>query len=114
MIGVTFEAIERAEGWLAGRIVLANPLPLCVGHFPKMPILPGFAQLLLVPELWRIAHGGSAYLSHVARARFRTAVIPGDVLRLELRGKAAALRFSLVRGRERMAEGLVALSTSTA
>lgn len=82
---------------------------LFLGHFPGLPVLPGVALLMLIERAWEASTGRRAALSAVLRARFRTAVSPGDRLRLELRGPADRLTFRYSRGGDRIAEGIVAL-----
>lgn len=102
-------APERTAAGFAVEVEVAGNSRLFAGHFPGLPVLPGVAQLLLIERAWEAATGRRAAVSAVHRARFRTAVSPGDRLRLELRGEARRLCFGLTRGEDRVAEGIVAL-----
>lgn len=63
------------------------------GHFPEHPIMPGvliieaMAQTaaVLVVESGKVPAGALVYFMSISDARFRHPVVPGDILRLEVR-----------------------------
>ena len=88
--GVSFRFIDRVLELIPGERVVAlknvtGNDPHLEAHFPRNPLMPGVLLLeamaqasgLLLPA------GSSAVLAQVKEARFRTAVVPGDQVRLE-------------------------------
>ena len=77
---------------IVGIKAIANNEPCFQGHFPGKPIFPGVLQLeamaqtagILLNELFKDP-GGIAFYVGVDKARFRRQVVPGDVLRMELK-----------------------------
>lgn len=72
------------------KCVSANE-PFFEGHFPNLPIMPGVLQIEAMAQTGGILllkrYGKSnvtPYLMAVDKARFRRAVCPGDVLRIEI------------------------------
>lgn len=83
------EILEEAESVVAYKNVTINE-QYFQGHFPIEPIVPGvliiesLAQsgavlILAIPE----NQGKLAYFGGIRNARFRSKVVPGDILRLE-------------------------------
>lgn len=82
--------------------------PYFQGHFPGRPIMPGVLQVEAMaqaaallglhsePEL--LSSGGGVALLGVDAVRFRRAVVPGDVLRIEVRLDRARGRTWRVKG----------------
>jgi beta-hydroxyacyl-ACP dehydratase FabZ len=94
------EGFHRAVGI---KNVSANE-PFFQGHYPSEPIMPGvliveaMAQLAGILLLRKLELSGKLpVLMSIDRVKFRRAVVPGDVLRLE----AETLRLSGGRGRVR-------------
>lgn len=65
--------------------------PFFQGHFPDLPIMPGVLQIEAMAQtggillLKRAGKGNiTPYLMAVDKARFRRAVRPGDVMRIEI------------------------------
>jgi 3-hydroxyacyl-[acyl-carrier-protein] dehydratase len=88
--GLSFRFIDRVLELIPGERVVAlknvtGNDPHLEGHFPGNPLMPGVLLLeamaqasgLLLPA------GSSAVLAQVKEARFRTAVVPGDQVRIE-------------------------------
>lgn len=88
--GVSFRFIDRVVEFIPGERVVAlknvtGNDPHLEGHFPGNPLMPGVLLLeamaqasgLLLPP------GSSAVLAQIKEARFRSAVVPGDQVRIE-------------------------------
>ena len=88
--GVSFRFIDRVVEIIPGERVVAlknvtGNDPYLEGHLPGNPLMPGVLLLeamtqasgLLLPA------GSAAVLAQVKEARFRTAVVPGDQIRIE-------------------------------
>lgn len=83
----SYEPGVRAEGT---KVVTINE-PYFVGHFPGHPIMPGvliveaLAQVGAVALLSMPGHEQDlALFAGIERVRFRSSVVPGDVLRLTI------------------------------
>ena len=66
--------------------------PVLAGHFPDNPVVPGvvivegIAQAAAVLGHLSYEHGlTTCYLTEISEARFRKPVVPGDVMRFELK-----------------------------
>jgi 3-hydroxyacyl-[acyl-carrier-protein] dehydratase len=90
------EVVELEPGLRAlVRTTLEPGHPVLEGHFPGHPVLPGVLVLEALAQTGCVALGGEARegsLAHVARARFRRQVRPGDTMLLEARVLAGAAR----------------------
>jgi uncharacterized membrane protein/3-hydroxymyristoyl/3-hydroxydecanoyl-(acyl carrier protein) dehydratase len=77
------------------------------GHFDRLPILPGIAQLTeIVLPLVRQRHPALGALVSLRRVRFRRPVFPGETLRVDLHGEPPKdLRFELAVGKDIVASG---------
>lgn len=84
--------------------------PFFAGHFPGHPILPGVAHLALVAG----ALPAEARIAEISSLRLRSPVRPGDPLDLRLDGPAGdgAVRFDLLRGTERVSQGVLRMDLS--
>lgn len=77
---------------LAEKLVSANE-PVFTGHFPDRPIFPGVLILEAMAQaggIWALNtmpqnRGLMTVLAGIDEVRFRRQVVPGDVLRLEVR-----------------------------
>lgn len=78
------------------------------GHFDGRPVLPGVAQLELLEDLAGRVLGAPVWIREVERVRFRSAIVPEDRLRVDLRldAERGRLRFSISRGGERATDGV--------
>ena len=61
------------------------------GHFPQEPVMPGVLQIEALAQVGAVAllskpenKGKTAYFGAINNAKFKTKVVPGDVLTLEL------------------------------
>ena len=92
-----FLLVDRIEELEPERIVgiknVTNTEPFFTGHFPDFPVMPGvliieaMAQTAGVLVLKSIPdrHNKLVLLVAVENARFRRPVVPGDVLRMEMK-----------------------------
>ncbi|MEY4685252.1 MAG: 3-hydroxyacyl-ACP dehydratase FabZ [Pseudomonadota bacterium] len=84
--------VEPGKRLLAIKNVTANE-PFFLGHFPKVPIMPGVLILEALAQATGLLAGRSMeglvgknrtyYLVGIDKARFKRPVVPGDQLRLE-------------------------------
>ena len=65
--------------------------PFFTGHFPEEPVMPGVLQIEALAQVGAVAilskpenKGKTAYFGAINNAKFKTKVVPGDVLTLEL------------------------------
>lgn len=84
------------------------------GHFPMLPILPGIAELyaIVLPRV-RDLRPDWTQLGRISRLKFRRTLHPNDVLdlRLTFRDAKQQVDFTLVRGQEPCASGLLSYKT---
>lgn len=76
---------------IVGIKCIAHNEPCFQGHFPGQPVFPGVLQLEAMAQTAGILlnqlinkPGAVAFYLGVDKARFRRAVVPGDVLRMEI------------------------------
>jgi 3-hydroxyacyl-[acyl-carrier-protein] dehydratase len=83
--------LDYQEGeWAKARKCVSTNEPFFNGHFPEQPIMPGVLILEALAQTGAIAvlsepeyKGRIALFGGVKQARFKTPVVPGDVLDLE-------------------------------
>lgn len=82
--------LEPGQRVVAIKTVTANE-PHFVGHFPERPIMPGVLMVEALAQAGAVAvlslperRGKLALFAGIDDCRFRRAVVPGDVLRLEV------------------------------
>ena len=107
-----FLLVDRVVEFVDGELVVgyknltANE-PFFVGHFPGRPIMPGVLMLEAMAQLGaifaKLSTGGAGpndlvVLSGFEDIRFRRQVIPGDVLRMEMRNETKRSRYWKMRG----------------
>ena len=80
--------------------------PFFQGHFPGEPIMPGVMQLEAMAQIAGILlnkvndkEGQIAYFMSIDKAKFRRKVVPGDVLRMEVRVTRMRSRMAVVEGK---------------
>lgn len=80
--------------------------PFFQGHFPGEPIMPGVMQLEAMAQVSGILlnkvndmEGKIAYFMSIDKAKFRRKVVPGDVLRMEIRVTRMRSRMAVVEGK---------------
>jgi len=80
--------------------------PFFQGHFPSEPIMPGVMQLEAMAQLSGILlnkvsqkEGEIAYFMSIDKAKFRRKVVPGDVLRMEIKVTRMRSRMASVQGK---------------
>lgn len=80
--------------------------PFFQGHFPGEPIMPGVMQLEAMAQVAGILlnkvndkEGEIAYFMAIDKAKFRRKVVPGDVLRMEIRITRMRSRMAVVVGK---------------
>ena len=86
----TIEELEPGVRAVGKKCVSYNE-PYFAGHFPKEPVMPGVLQLEALAQVGAVAilskpenKGKTAYFGGISSAKFKTKVVPGDVLTLEL------------------------------
>jgi 3-hydroxymyristoyl/3-hydroxydecanoyl-(acyl carrier protein) dehydratase len=85
------------------------------GHFPKMPILPGVAQLTLVEDLLNRALKRSITIQGVSRVRFKQMIRPNDTIAVNLSPTdkdATTYGFRLFNGSELVCSGAMTIAAS--
>lgn len=87
------EAIRKGESAVGVKNVSVNE-PYFQGHFPSEPVMPGVlvveamaqtAGVLVVETLGAMDQDLLVYFMTIDNCRFRAKVVPGDVLRLQVR-----------------------------
>ena len=80
--------------------------PFFQGHFPGEPIMPGVMQLEAMAQVSGILlnkvndkNGEIAYFMAIDKAKFRRKVVPGDVLRMEIKVTRLRSRMAMVEGK---------------
>jgi len=80
--------------------------PFFQGHFPGEPIMPGVMQLEAMAQIAGILlnkvndkEGQIAYFMSIDKAKFRRKVVPGDVLRMEVKVTRMRSRMAVVEGK---------------
>ncbi len=104
--------IERTESRARLRALVPHDLRYFSGHFEGNPVLPGIAQLIgLAHQRGRETFGDLGREKRIARVKFEAMIRPGDALDLVLErstsGDEAQLRFTIARGDERCASGVI-------
>ncbi len=77
--------IGEADGVIAFEFQFAPEDPTFAGHFPNRPLLPGVFQLEMARASAEWALGCSLSICEVVKAKFLRPIVPGEVVRLELR-----------------------------
>ena len=92
-----FLMIDRVEDYEPGKYCIAYKNvcinePYFQGHFPSQPIMPGVLIIEALAQAGAIAilskpenKGKNALFGGVDKLRFKKQVVPGDVLRLEVK-----------------------------
>lgn len=82
----------RIGEYIAGIKMISNLDPYLQGHFPGNPVMPGVLMVEALAQasaiLGRLTHGedcDTCLLTEINESRFRRVVVPGDVLRLDVR-----------------------------
>ena len=92
-----FLMIDRVENYIPGEMAVAYKIvcvnePYFEGHFPGNPIMPGVLIIEALAQTGAVAilsldeyKGKNALFGGVDKLRFKKQVIPGDVLKLEVK-----------------------------
>lgn len=92
-----FLLIDRVEEIVEGESVtaiknLSYNEPFFAGHFPGEPVMPGVLIVEAMAQAGAVAilsmdefKGKTAYFGGIKNAKFKQKVVPGDVLRLEVK-----------------------------
>ncbi|MCH5267141.1 MAG: 3-hydroxyacyl-ACP dehydratase FabZ [Lachnospiraceae bacterium] len=85
------EEIVEGESVVAIKNVTYNE-PFFAGHFPQEPVMPGVLIVEAMAQAGAVAilsmedfKGKTAYFGGIKNAKFKKKVVPGDVLRLEVK-----------------------------
>ncbi len=88
-----------------GSFVVPADHPAFAGHFPGRPILPGVVLLeRVIAEAERQA-GAPQRVNGIPWVKFLAPLLPGDRASIRLRRERDSVRFEVLRGSERVAEG---------
>ena len=86
----TIEDLEPGVRATGKKCVSYNE-PYFGGHFPQEPVMPGVLQIEALAQTGAVAilskpenKGKTAYFGSISNAKFKTKVVPGDVLTLEV------------------------------
>lgn len=92
-----FLMIDRVEDYIPGEMCIAYKNvcinePYFAGHFPNNPIMPGVLIVEALAQAGAVAilsldanKGKNALFGGIDKVRFKKQVVPGDVLRLEVK-----------------------------
>lgn len=112
----TVEELEPGVRATAKKCVTYNE-PFFGGHFPKEPVMPGVLIVEALAQTGAVAilskpenKGKIAYFGAINNARFKTKVVPGDVLTLEVEIIKAKGPVGVGKAVARNQEGRVAVS----
>lgn len=85
----TVEELEPGKRAVGTKCVSYNE-PYFAGHFPEEPVMPGVLIVEALAQVGAVAilsqpefRGRTAYFAAINAAKFKSKVVPGDVLRLE-------------------------------
>jgi 3-hydroxymyristoyl/3-hydroxydecanoyl-(acyl carrier protein) dehydratase len=80
----TFDS-SNETGEISAHIQVPERSPWFDGHFPRMPLLPGIAQLGMVRDLLVRMHGPGTAVRRISRVRFKQMIRPGQAFRLTIK-----------------------------
>lgn len=87
----TIEKLEEGVRAVGKKCVSFNE-PYFQGHFPGNPVMPGVLIMEAMAQVGAVAilsapewKGRTAYFAGIDKAKFRSKVVPGDVLTLEIK-----------------------------
>lgn len=96
------------DGIIAVRVRVPAGSSWFDGHFPEFAVLPGVAQLAIVAGVLEEALETRVRVTDVSRVRFKTAVLPDQVLEVRITPKEGAPRaygFRLLKEQELVCSG---------
>jgi 3-hydroxyacyl-[acyl-carrier-protein] dehydratase len=96
------------DGVIAARVRVPAGSAWFDGHFPGFAVLPGVAQLAIVAGVLEEALETRVRVADVSRVRFKTAVLPDQVLEVRITPKEGAPRtygFRLLKEHELVCSG---------
>lgn len=96
------------------QIALPIPVdhPAFAGHFPGQPIVPGVVLLDRAQHL--IEHANDLSISGIAVAKFHSPAAPGDALTLDYTLGERSVRFEIVCGARKIADGKFTITSEPA
>lgn len=80
------EAMDVSAGTIVARCLVPSESPVFEGHFPGHPLMPGVLLLECMAQtgghmiLARNNYDRMAFLAQADRAKFRSFIVPGDIL----------------------------------
>jgi 3-hydroxyacyl-[acyl-carrier-protein] dehydratase len=84
--------LEMEDGWIVGQKCVTGNEWFFQGHFPGKPVLPGVLMIEIMAQTGAVLalsetemRGKTAFLAGVEGVRYRKVVVPGDVLRIEMK-----------------------------
>jgi 3-hydroxyacyl-[acyl-carrier-protein] dehydratase len=75
----------QADGLHAFEFNFSADDPTFAGHFPNRPILPGVFQLEIVRMAAEWILKGELSVQEIAKAKFQRPILPGEILKLNLK-----------------------------
>ena len=117
-----FLLVDRVHSYVKGESIVASKNvtggePILQGHFPGNPIVPGVIMIegmaqasAILGKLTKAAECDTCLLMEIQETRFRRMVVPGDVLKYDVRIVKARKDFFWFEG-EATVEGELAAST---